>query len=126
LRPAEISESDICKQISRERLQSLLGINTSRGAGRTLGFEFSFVLGAKKNGAAEVAQFNSVHVDDDDVTDAEQREIFYDFISERTRAGDEHARIAQQGLFPPLNRFESGKAALAQVNRWSGRAHITS
>ena len=80
---------------------------------------FPFIRFAKKSRAAEIAEFDAVHVRDDHVAETEQREIFDDLIAQRPRADDEHACAREQRLVPPFDGFQPREAAFRKLHRCS-------
>jgi len=69
----------------------------------------------KEDGAREIGDFDAVQIDNDDVQEAEEREVFEDLVAERTCADDEHAGGANLLLVPPWDEPEAAITILFQL-----------
>src|SRR5205085_9805201 len=107
--PAEAAATQVGQDIADDRFYVHRRIDSLRGQRRTLGFELAFIFLAEKDRAAEVAQFDSVHVRNQEVAYAQQGQVFNNFISKRARADDKDACLAQLRLVPPFDGLESRK-----------------
>ncbi len=114
--PTEMAKADIGEEIAVDGLGVDAGINLAGGGGGGGGFEAAFIFFAKENRATEVAGLDAVHIDDEDVADAQKSEIFDDFIAECAGADDEDARGGDFFLVPPFDGAEAGEALFGEVD----------
>ena len=75
-----------------------------------------FVLFAEEDGAGEVAGFDAVHIDDEEMADAQEGEVFNDFVAQCASADDEDAGGGDFFLVPPLDGAEAGEALFGKGN----------
>src|SRR5204863_469595 len=78
--PTEMTEADVGEEIAIDGLGVDAGINLAGGGGGGGGFEAAFIFFSEEDGAGEIAGLDAVHIDDEDVADAEEREIFDDVV----------------------------------------------
>ena len=121
----EEAEAALARDIRDDGLQQGIGRDGKIGAGGGVHFKVADVALAKQNGARKIRFVDLVHVHDDDVAEAKQREVFQDFIAKRAGADDEHARRCKLFLVPPGNQPEAAVAIFVEIalgNGGHGRA----
>lgn len=82
------------------------------GAGGDGGLGLAVVGGAVEDRSGEVGVFDGIEVGDEDISDAEEREVFEKLVAERAGADHENFRVLQTVLVPPRDEPEAVEAVL--------------
>src|SRR5262249_32637902 len=104
------TEPQIREDISLDRLHIHFRVNLPGGSSRTKSLGLAFIRFAEQDRAAEVAQLDLIHIRNDDVTNAQQREVLEDFIPQRPGANDHDPGTQNDRLGPPLDLWHPRKA----------------
>lgn len=108
--PAEGTQAQVVNNVAGEGLGEDIGVDIFGAAGGDVGFVLAVIRGTVENGAAEVGVFNAVHVGDEETANAEEGEIFDDFIAEGAGTNDKDAGVGEFLLIPPVDEAQAGEA----------------
>ena len=117
--PAKVIQSYVGEEIAVDGLSVDFGIDVAGGAGGGGGFEISFITFAEEDRAGEIAGLDVVHIDDQNVADAKEGEVFDHFVAQCACTDDEDAGGGDFLLVPPLDGAQAGEALVGEGD-WLG------
>ncbi len=109
--------------VGHQRAHIAITVDRFDGTRSDIGLVLTNVLAAKQYGPRQVRFLDAVHVHYDDVPEAEQAQIFKDFIAKSASADHQHFGFADFILVPPGNQAEPAVAVLADFLR-AHRNHV--
>ena len=123
--PAVDSQAQVVDDVAVERLDPHVGIDLARPLGGDGGLRLPAVAGPKQDRARQVRVLDRVEVGDEDVADAQQRQILEDLVADRPRADQEHLAPREPLLVPPADQPESREAVVVrQFAELQGVGHV--
>src|SRR5690242_7457131 len=117
IRPAEHTHAEVVNDVAGEVVNVNRGIDFLRALGSDFGLESAGVRFAIQDRSREVRVFDAILIRDEDVADAEQREVLDDLIAKRADPDHHHLRGRELLLIPPADETK----AIESIVRFAAR-----